>query len=133
LLMSSKLTMNPTFLTMTKKKPYFPNNWEAMKNTPPEAFSLPNNQPLTFDDFMDWKIGGWELPSSVSCIIRQTDLETGRVTEYVYKNSASAKKKLMKLMEGGKSEFSIADHDEVHFLTPNIPEDYDYDYEEDYG
>jgi len=118
---------------MTKKKPYFPNNWEAMKNTPPEAFSLPNNQPLTFDDFMDWKIGGWELPSSVSCIIRQTDLETGRVTEYVYKNSASAKKKLMKLMEGGKSEFSIADHDEVHFLTPNIPEDYDYDYEEDYG
>ena len=125
---------NPTFLIMTKKKPYFPNNWEAMKNTPAEAFRLPNNMPLTFDDFMDWKVGGWELPSSISCIIRQTDLETGRVTEYVYKNSASAKKKLMKLMEGGNSEFSIADHDEVHFLTPNIPKEEDYDYDdEDYG
>ena len=37
-------------------------------------------------------------------------------------------------MEGGNSEFSIADHDEVHFLTPNIPKEEDYDYDdEDYG
>ena len=81
---------------------------------------------------MYWKVAGWELPSSVNCVIRERNLETGKVTEYVYKNTASAKKKLTKLMEGGKSEFSIADHDEVHFLTPNIPEDYDYD-DEDYG
>ena len=126
------------FLLMTKKKPYFPNNWEAMKNTPAEAFRLPNNMPLTFEDFMSWKIGGWELPSSVSCIIRKTDLESGKVKEYVYRNAGSAKKKLMKLMEAGDSEFAIANHDEVHFLTPKYKEEYndfytEEEYDEDYG
>ena len=118
---------------MKKKKPYLPNNWSAYSEQHPSFF-----HPIPFDVFYDWKINGWELPSSVSCIIRKTDLESGKVKEYVYRNSGSAKKKLMKLMEAGDSEFAIANHDEVHFLTPKYKEEYDdfyeeEEYDEDYG
>ena len=64
---------------MSKKKKDFPNNWEAISEAPAEFFD-----PLPFDDFMSWKIGGWEIPSSIACIIRATHLNTKKVTEYVY-------------------------------------------------
>jgi hypothetical protein len=57
---------------MAKKK-YFPNNWDAYNEVDPEMF-----EDLPFDQFMDWKVGGWELPSSVSCIIREKNLRTGK-------------------------------------------------------
>ena len=40
-------------------KPYYPNNWEAYKAAPDEAFV-----PHTFEELMSWKVAGWELPSS---------------------------------------------------------------------
>ena len=58
---------------MSKKK-YYPNNWRAYKEAPDDAFL-----PHTFDELMDWKVAGWELPSSVCCIIRETDPITKKV------------------------------------------------------
>ena len=39
---------------------YFPNNWEAIKDAPEEYF-----EPCTWEDFEEWKLSGWDLPSSV--------------------------------------------------------------------
>ena len=63
---------------MSKKKPYYPNNWQAFKDAPDEMFC-----DHTFDELMDWKVAGWELPSSVYCIIRTMDVNTKKVKEYV--------------------------------------------------
>ena len=105
---------------MTKKKPYYPNNWRQYKQSPDKFFiSLP------YDEFMSWKIGGWELPSSCNYIIRERNLNTGKVKEYVYQKPGAAKKKLAQRMLSGDCEFVVADHDSVHILTPNMEDLYD--------
>ena len=104
---------------MAKKKPYFHNNVEALREAPAEYFHA-----MPYDEFMDWKIGGWELPSSCNYIIRERNLSTGKVKEYVYQKPAAARKKLEQRMKDGNLEFTVADHDSVHFLTPKM-EDYD--------
>ena len=104
---------------MPKKKPYFHNIVEAMMDVPAECFDS-----ISYDEFMDWKIGGWELPSSCNYIIREQNIRTGKVKEYVYQKPSAARKKLEQRMESGESEFTVADHDTVHFLTPKW-EDYD--------
>jgi len=104
---------------MPKKKPYFHNNVEALMDVPAECFDS-----ILYDEFMDWKIGGWELPSSCNYIIRERNLNTGKVKEYVYQKPSAAQKKLRQRMESGDCEFVVADHDAVHILTPQW-EDYD--------
>ena len=103
-----------------KKKPYFPNNWEAIKDAPSECFL-----PLPYDEFMDWKIGGWELPSSVHAVIREENLLTGKITEHVYSRQGHAENKVRAIMARGESEFIVANHEAVHVLTPKFEEDYD--------
>ena len=79
---------------------------------------------IEYDEFMDWKIGGWELPSTCNYIIRERNLNTGKIKEYVYQKPSAAKKKLEERMKSGDCEFVVADHDNVHILTPKW-EDYD--------
>ena len=104
---------------MPKKKPYFHNNVKALMDVPAECFDS-----IPFDEFMDWKIGGWELPSTCNYLIREQNIKTGKVKEYVYQKPSAARKKLEQRMESGDCEFIVADHDTVHFLTPKW-EDYD--------
>ena len=66
----------------------------------------------------DWKIEGWQLPSSVSCIIRVTNGETGKVKEHVYQRLGAAENKVQSLMKQGKHQFVIVDHEAVHHLYP---------------
>ena len=101
---------------MSKKK-YFPNNWKRYKDEDDSFFSLGNNVYHTFEDIMEWKVGGWELPSSVCCIIRVEDKETGRIKEYVYSNVKSAMKFCGKLMGEGH-EFTIVDEEQVQQMSP---------------
>ena len=56
------------------KKEYMPNNWQEYKDAPDDAFI-----PHTFEEIMSWKVSGWELPSSVWCVIRVTYVETKKV------------------------------------------------------
>ena len=106
-------------LMSKKKKPYFHNNVEAIREAPAEYFI-----PIPFDEFMDWKICGYEIPSSVNCIIRERSLKTGKVKEYVYQRPMAARKKLEKRMESGEYEFTVCNEEAIHLLTPR-PEDYD--------
>ena len=105
-----------------KKRKYFPNNYDAVAQTPSEYFSdyLP-----TFEEFMDWKIGGYELPSSINCIIRETRCDTGEVTEYVYNTAGHAKRKATQIMNEGVSEFVVATAEQLHYLRPEFIEEYD--------
>ena len=91
---------------MSKKK-YYPNNWRAYKEAPDDAFL-----PHTFDELMDWKVAGWELPSSVCCIIRETDPITKKVKEHIYSRKKWANKKIKELLVKGH-EFTIAADNEL--------------------
>ena len=102
-----------------KKKPYFHNNVEAIRAAPAESLI-----PIPFDELMDWKICGYEIPSSVNCIIRERDLNTGKVKEYVYQRPMAAKKKLVERMQAGEFEFTVCNGEAIHLLTP-MEEDYD--------
>ena len=97
---------------MSKKK-YYPNNWRAIKDSPDQFFL-----PLDYDEFMDWKINGWEIPSSVACIIREQDLKTGKVTEHVFSRLINANKRANKIMKEGKSEFLVCTHDDIGHIYP---------------
>ena len=96
-----------------KKRKYFPNNWKPIKDAPEEAFP-----PIEFEDFMDWKIGGYEIPQSVAALVREKDLDTGKIKEHVYKYRHAAKKKCHKLIIEGNKEITIVQQDTVHFIDP---------------
>ena len=95
---------------MAKKK-YYPNNWKAYKDSPDDFFI-----PLSFNDFYQWKIMGWALPSSVACIIREE--RDGKISERVYSQSRAADKFLRKSMVGRESSFTICDNHSVQMLYP---------------
>ena len=103
---------------MSKKKKYFPNNWVMLATAPHEMFP-----DCSFEEFMEWRVGAWEIPSSVNCIIRTQHLETKKVKEYVYQRAEYARKKVRKLMAEGEVDISIATHDAVHFVSPVDLED----------
>ena len=103
-----------------KKKPYYPNNYDAVAECPAEWF-----QPIPFDEFMDWKIGGYEIPSSIACIIREKRTDTGEVTEYVYQTSGGGRKKAEQIMSEGVSEITVCTDEAVHHLYPEEVLEYD--------
>ena len=103
-----------------KKKPYFHNNVEAIREAPAEYFI-----PIPFDEFMDWKIGGYEIPSSVNCIIREKRVDTGEVTEYVYQTAGRARNKARQIMDEGVSELTVCTDEAVHHLYPQEVPEYD--------
>ena len=95
-----------------KKKPYFHNNWQEYKDAD-DSFFLAHE----FEEFMSWKIGGWEIPSSVCCIIRESDPKTKKVKEYVYSTPHHAINKIHKLMDEEK-EFTICDESQIQQMYP---------------
>ncbi len=100
---------------MPKKKPYFPNNWRAIKDAPEDIFiSMP------FEQLMEWKLDGYQIPSSINCIMRVTSLSTGKIEEHVYTNERSAKRKLVSMLDEDKEgyEFAICAHDTIHHIFP---------------
>jgi len=100
---------------MPNKRKYYPNNWKAFASQP-DSFFLP----LPYDEFVKWKVMGWMLPSSVSCIIREE--KDGKVYEKIYSQSKSAKKYLDKQMKSGaKATYTICDDHSVQVLRPSKP------------
>ena len=97
---------------------YYPHNWDAISDAPAEYF-----ESCTFEDFALWKINGWEIPSSVSCIIRAQHKDTGKVNEHVYKCSRSAVKRLMDYMDTGNYEVTICNHDSISIIVNNDTND----------
>ena len=98
---------------MSGKKNYFPNNWQQYKDAPDEMFL-----PHLFEEVMDWKVAGWELPASVACIIRVTEIPTSKVTEYVYQKKTAAANKIRELFRTPDIEFTVRDPQSIHHLSP---------------
>ena len=99
---------------MPKKQPYFDNNWELYKKAPDDFFVQ-----HSYDEVMEWKVAGWELPQTVCCMIRVQDVDTSKVKEYVYRSPSAAKRKIQKLFSGDKNvEFTVADHESIHYFYP---------------
>ena len=94
-------------------KKYFPNNWQEYKDSPDDFFT-----PHTFEEVMTWKVAGWELPSSVCCVIRVTNTKTKKVKEYTYQKFGAAQNKVAELMGNPDIEFAVCDHEQIHFVTP---------------
>ena len=97
-------------------KKYYPNNWQEYKDAPDDMFV-----PHTFEEVMSWKVAGWELPSSVCCIIRETTPK-GKVKEYVYQKRHAAEAKVEALMREGV-EFTVCTDEQIHFISPHHEED----------
>tara|TARA_R100000008_G_C3528285_1_gene137802 strand:+ start:151 stop:489 length:339 start_codon:yes stop_codon:yes gene_type:complete len=108
-------------MSKKKKKPYFPNNWQAFYECPAEYF-----ESLPIEQFFEWRVEGWEIPSSVDCIIREEDVKTGTITEYVYSKQSAAKNRVSKIMEKG-NKFTICTHDTCHHMFPKELEVDPYD------
>ena len=102
---------------MSKKK-YYPNNWEAFARQPAKFFL-----PISYDEFYKWKIMGWMLPSSISCIIREE--RDGKIYEKIYSQSKSAKKYLdsQTNTKGNRSIFTICDNNSIQELLPENEDD----------
>tara|TARA_R100001530_G_scaffold11023_1_gene10754 strand:+ start:247 stop:552 length:306 start_codon:yes stop_codon:yes gene_type:complete len=93
-----------------KKKP-FANNWKMYKDTPVELFP-----DVPFDEYMEWRVHGWEIAPTHCCIIR-AHTHTGKVKEYSYKRWSAAEKRIDKLLDDPDMyEVVIADNDEVQLL-----------------
>ena len=106
-------------------KKYFPNKWVKYKSISADKFT-----PVPFGKFMAYRVGGYDIPDDVSCIIRQEDVFTGKIKEYVYKTDLGAKKKLDKIMneEIDPSNITICDAHRIHYLpahTANMEEPID--------
>lgn len=105
-------------------KKYFPNNWQKWKDAPESLF-----MPHTYEEIMDFKIAAWELPSNVSCVIRESNLITKKVKEHVYRSTpsarAAAEKRVQRLMRTDDVEFTVCTADQIHFISPFDIEDYE--------
>ena len=96
---------------MPKKKPDFPNNYKELAAVPSEAFVE-----VPYQDFMDWKIGGWLLPSSIAAIVRVKN-NNGKIKEFIYRSYSGAGRKVTKLMEQDDThEITIVDEHEVKLI-----------------
>ena len=93
-------------------KDYLPNNWQHWHDAPEDLIGE-----IPYDEFMEWKIGGWQLPSSHTCIIRATNKDTGKITERAYKKQAAAEERIRQLILENNYELTVVDHETVqHYI-----------------
>ena len=88
------------------KRRYYPNNWKQYKDSEDKFF-----KPIAFNEFMSWKIDGWELPNSVTCIIRSEDRH-GKIREHTYQTQGHATRKIEQLVKE-RQNFVVCDNDSI--------------------
>ena len=103
---------------MNGKKPYFKNNWKKWKSIPDEMFET-----HLFEEVMEWKVAGWELPMDVFCLIRTTNKKNKKVKEYVYKRPLAANRKIAQLALNTNLELVVVTHEAQHGLASNYVDD----------
>lgn len=100
---------------MLSKKPYFPNNIEAVMET--------DYEPVDVDIVMDNSLHLWDIPSSVAVIMRATNKKTGKIEEYSYQSMHHAKKKVHKLMMTGHYDLLLANDESISLVTAAMVND----------
>ena len=101
---------------MPKKKPYFKNYIEALRNAPDECFRGIDGELMTFDEFMSMKLGGSLLPPGILCMIREHKAN-GKIKEHVYQRRHAANKKIKQLWLAGH-EYTLIDQDHCEHIDP---------------
>ena len=91
-----------------KRKKEFPNNWKRFAALDSSSF-----MPIEYEEFMDWKVYGWEIPSNVCCLIRERNVSTGKVHEHVYQRPSAADRKIKQLTLQRNVEFTIVTDEHV--------------------
>ncbi len=81
-------------------------------------------QPMTYEQFEDWKIDGYLIPDSVSCIMRIQSPTTGKIKEVYYSSVAWAQKRVKKCMKNNET-FTLVSMDGTFHLSPTEPHSYD--------
>ena len=92
-------------------KKEFPNNWKAIKDAPTEYF-----EGCSWEEFEIFKLNGWELPSSIECIIRAEHKDTGAITEHSYQRAHAAQERLINYLKDGKHILTVCNSDAIHLL-----------------
>ena len=100
------------------RRKYFPNNWQAIKDCPDKFFL-----PLTFEQFEEWKIHGYDIPDSVFGILRLEDKKTGKITEKYYSSPRHARNCLSKSIKENKS-ITLCTMEGIYHLSPHPPIDF---------
>ena len=96
-----------------KRRKYYPNNWQAIKDCPANYFP-----PMEYEELKAWKIHGYQLPSSHYGIVRIEDKDTGKITEHTYKSEHHTKMRLKKEI-GTNKHITLATDEGVYHLIPN--------------
>ena len=103
---------------MSGRRKYFPNNVKRIQNAPDNIF-----QTIEFEEFMLWKIHGFELPESIACVIRCDNRKTGKIKEFTYQQYASASKKLDALYKDPDNIVTFATQEAVFYDLPSLLDD----------
>jgi len=102
------------------KRKYYPNNFDAIRKAPDEFF-----EPCSYEEFFEWRMCMWEMPSSIECIMRVEHKVTGKITEHVYQQRHAFEKRLMKYVAGGEHNIVVANHDSIAMIKPTYESDTD--------
>lgn len=94
-----------------RKRRYYANNWRAVKDTDPKY--LPQ---ISFDQFYEFTLCNWLIPSSHDCIIRYTNFRTGKVKEKAFKYQGAAYNFIERHYL--TDEMVVAEVDGLHYLNP---------------
>lgn len=101
-----------------KKKKDFPNNWKKFSDLDSSFY-----MPIEYEDFMEWKVYGWEIPGNICCLIRERNYKTNKVKEYVYQRPSAADRKIKQLTQLPHCEFIICTDEHVATIPPMSNED----------
>ena len=101
---------------------YYPNNWEAIQEAPEELF-----EPCTWEEFHEWKICAWEIPASVSCIIRAENTKTGKIKEHTYQQPKAAHNRLLKYIAEGDYEVTVCNAESIHLVKRGTNNESDHE------
>ena len=90
---------------------YYPNNVDAIQGVPDEVF-----EPCSWEEFYEWRMCAWEIPTSVVCIMRAEHKDTGEITEHVYQKPKAAQNRLIKYMQDGDHEVTVCNAESIHLV-----------------
>jgi hypothetical protein len=103
-------TLKTLFLMIMSGKE-FPNNWQNIYDADDEDFGT-----CTFEEFSQM-MQLWALPSSIACIMRIENKDTGKIKELTYKRTSAASNKIVELVDDPANVITIMDDATIHHLV----------------
>ena len=105
-----------------KRRKYFPHNIREIQEAPDHFF-----YPIPYDELIEWKIFGYEIPDSVFCIMRIRNKETQLIEERYYNTTHYAKKRLAKCIEDGSEVTMVSNEGCYHIDSRDVFLDFNND------